>query len=56
MALYEYICPLCRAVTTVTHSISATHESKCANCKVDLIKKFSAPSVSFKGNGWGHQA
>jgi predicted nucleic acid-binding Zn ribbon protein len=28
----------------------------CGKCQSKRFKVLSAPAVSFKGNGWGHQA
>jgi putative FmdB family regulatory protein len=56
MAMYTYKCPLCQAQQTISHPITDDPVYKCDNCKVDLIKVFSAPPITFKGGGWGHQA
>lgn len=56
MATYTYKCPTCQAVQDISHSITETPELTCDNCKVSLIKVFSAPQVSFKGGGWGKDA
>ena len=56
MAAYTYKCPLCQSIKDVSHSITESPKFECENCKVDLIKVFSAPQVSFKGGGWGKDA
>lgn len=56
MATYTYKCPLCQAQQSISHSINESPVYVCDNCKVDLVKVFSAPQVSFKGGGWGKDA
>jgi putative FmdB family regulatory protein len=56
MAAYTYKCPLCSSQKDVSHSINEAPTYQCDNCKVDLIKVFSAPQVAFKGGGWGKDA
>lgn len=56
MAAYTYKCPLCQGTKDVSHSIMESPTFQCENCKVDLIKVFSAPQVAFKGGGWGKDA
>lgn len=56
MAMYTYKCPLCQATQSISHPITENPVYTCDNCKVELIKVFGSPAVSFKGNGWGHQA
>lgn len=56
MALYDYKCVGCDTTVAISHPISDTPEIICADCQGIRIKVFSAPAVSFKGGGWGHQA
>ena len=56
MATYEYKCPICQKHEFMLHPMTESPVFECENCKVELIKVFSAPEVNFKGNGWGHQA
>lgn len=53
MPNYDYVCPTCKDKKLVSHSIHVSHTELCANCKVEMIKGFSAPLVTFKGGGWG---
>jgi putative FmdB family regulatory protein len=55
MALYDYKCVECHSTYTVEHSVNETPDVLCVTCKKSMRKLFSAPAVSFKGNGWGHQ-
>lgn len=55
MPSYEYKCPTCQQHQTISHSFSDTKKHKCENCKVPLIKVYSAPGLSFKGGGWAHK-
>lgn len=56
MATYDYKCPLCQGKKSLSHPISEDPTYECDNCKVALIKLFSAPQVAFKGGGWGKDA
>lgn len=55
MPNYTYVCPECKNSTLYNHPMSETPEYTCTTCNVVLVKGFSAPLISFKGNGWGHQ-
>ena len=55
MALYEYKCRKCDDVISVSHPINDNPTILCGTCQSKRIKVFSAPAVTFKGNGWGHQ-
>ena len=55
MPSYQYYCPLCNLGVTVTKSIHSTEGEQCDNCKVPLIKVYSAPGLNFKGGGWAHK-
>ena len=56
MPNYTYVCPICKGSTLYNHPMSETPEYKCTKCGEKLVKGFSAPLVTFKGNGWGHQS
>lgn len=55
MASYDYKCPKCKDVISVSHPISEDPVILCSTCESPRAKVFSAPAVSFKGTGWGHQ-
>jgi putative FmdB family regulatory protein len=55
MALYDYKCPKCEEVVSISHPISETPTILCPKCQSECRKSFSAPAVQFRGNGWGHQ-
>lgn len=56
MALYDYKCPKCLTIIPISHPISDSPTILCAECQTPRVKVFSAPGVSFKGSGWGHQS
>jgi len=54
MATYQYKCETCEQ--TVSQVVSINEESntpKCLECDKDMLRVFSAPSLTFKGSGWG---
>jgi putative FmdB family regulatory protein len=55
MATYDYKCPKCQVILEIAHPINEKPELKCETCQSVLNKVYSAPSVTFKGNGWGSQ-
>jgi putative FmdB family regulatory protein len=55
MAQYDYKCPECDMIHSVEHSVDETPAVECKLCKKPMRKIFSAPIVTFKGKGWGHQ-
>jgi len=53
MPVYEYKCPLCQATYTESRGITADEVIKqCENCKVDYIRVFNTPVVTFNGSGF----
>lgn len=56
MPVYTYKCSDCDKTFSISHSFSDESEQKCENCQKPLTKVFSAPLVTFRGGGWGHQA
>ena len=53
MPIYDYNCPLCNAKYTETRGISEAETIKqCEYCKVDYIRVFNTPAVTFKGSGF----
>ena len=55
MANYDYKCRKCEDVITVSHSINDSPTILCLKCESQRVKVYSAPPITFKGNGWGHQ-
>lgn len=50
---YDYTCPLCHAdYTEIRGILEKEKKTKCENCKVDYIRVFNAPVVSFNGPGF----
>jgi putative FmdB family regulatory protein len=50
---YSYNCPLCNTDYTEIRGILEEEKPiQCENCKVDYIRVFSAPVVSFNGTGF----
>lgn len=54
MALYEYKCPKCKEITTISRSITEPETNpECWTCKVLLQRVYSSNmGVSFKGSGF----
>lgn len=53
MPVYEYKCPLCEAHHSETRGIQEQEvKKKCESCKVDYIRVFSTPVVTFNGSGF----
>jgi putative FmdB family regulatory protein len=55
MALYDYRCPKCEDIVSVSHPMDKSPVVACESCSEVRVKVFSAPAVTFKGTGWGHQ-
>jgi putative FmdB family regulatory protein len=55
MPTYEYKCRVCEDIVVVQHSINDSPTVVCGKCQAKRVKVFSAPSIEFKGTGWGHQ-
>ena len=50
---YEYKCPKCNDEYMETRGITENQQkTQCENCKVDYIRLFGAPVVSFSGSGF----
>jgi len=53
MPRYDYKCPLCQVDYTETRGIMEVEKKKqCDNCKVDYIRVFNVPVVTFNGSGF----
>lgn len=53
MPRYEYECMECRIKYEVEQSMDKVSTPLC--CTQPMRKVYSAPGLSFKGTGWGHQ-
>ena len=56
MALYDYKCQKCATTIAISHPITEEPKIICADCHQQRVRVFTAPAVSFRGTGWGHQA
>lgn len=56
MPNYDYKCQGCATTTTIAHSITAKMIVHCPNCQKVMARVPSAPTVTFKGTGWGKDA
>lgn len=53
---YDYRCPDCNAEMTIERKITdEARPPSCFDCHIEMVRKFDAPSIQFKGTGWGHQ-
>ena len=53
MPLYDYRCPLCDSYFGENRSIMQKEEIKqCENCKVDYVRVFNTPAITFSGSGF----
>ncbi len=54
MPTYKYQCEPCESTFTKVAAISEESKTpKCIKCGNDMDRIFSAPSLTFKGSGWG---
>lgn len=54
MPTYDFKCIDCATTFNVVQGINAkAPHPKCAHCKKPMTRIYSAPPVTFKGNGWG---
>jgi putative FmdB family regulatory protein len=51
MPIYTYECA-CGQVLDVTHGMFEQVELECDNCESMMARKFSAPTIQFKGDGF----
>ena len=53
---YDYKCTKCNSELTIERSIhEEVRPPTCFDCHSSMDRVWSAPSISFKGTGWGHQ-
>lgn len=50
--LYEYQCRDCGRTTDVRHGFDETNSQACPACGGELLRKFSAAGIVFKGSGF----
>ena len=54
--MYDYRCPECKGEITIERKITdEARPPSCFECHIEMIRKWDAPSIQFKGTGWGHQ-
>ena len=51
--MYDYNCPDCKAELTIERSIhEEPREPSCFECHIPMVRKWDAPSITFKGKGF----
>ena len=51
--MYDYRCPDCNSELTIERSIHDEPRSPtCFECHIEMVRKFDAPSIQFKGGGF----
>lgn len=54
MPTYDYRCPTCQRTTTINQPINEPAPgATCDNCRIPMIRNYTAPGVTFRGTGWG---
>jgi putative FmdB family regulatory protein len=56
MPVYDFKCSECGLLAEIVASIDETPVVTCPDCDLLMGKVFSAPVVTFKGEGWGKDA
>jgi putative FmdB family regulatory protein len=56
MPIYTFECVVCDVVYELTLPITDNSRHECKECGEILRKVFSAPVITFKGEGWGKDA
>jgi putative FmdB family regulatory protein len=52
--IYQYRCDRCGATFDQKRSFSDSEIAPmCGDCLISMSRVYSAPSVTFKGDGWG---
>jgi putative FmdB family regulatory protein len=52
--MYDYRCPDCNTDITVERKITdEVLTPSCFDCHIPMIRKWDAPTITFKGTGWG---
>lgn len=53
MPVYEYQCPVCQEDYVETRGIlEKEKKTQCENCRVDYVRIFNTPAVTFNGSGF----
>lgn len=55
MPTYEYICECGYQESIMRGYDEAEKEYKCPDCGINMTRLWTAPSIHFKGGGWGGQ-
>jgi predicted nucleic acid-binding Zn ribbon protein len=51
--IYDYNCPTCRSELSVERSIhDQVRAPSCFDCHIEMIRKWDAPVITFKGKGF----
>jgi len=51
--MYDYRCTQCNTEITIERSIHDEPRSpSCFDCHIEMVRKFDAPSIQFKGGGF----
>ena len=54
MPTYQFECKSCKTTVSVNNSLTEGIKIPiCFKCEEEMARVFTAPGVSFKGNGWG---
>ena len=53
MPNYEYSCKECGTYGSVYRTYKEDDSGmQCPKCKIDMVRVFTVPGISFKGDGW----
>ena len=55
MPKYDFTCIECDKTVEVELPITSSETPACEGCGYHMIKSYTAPSIHFKGGGWGGQ-
>jgi len=55
MPVYDYKCDKCGTTRTQTVNIKTDDFKAVCSCGTIMRKIIGAPTIKFKGTGWGHQ-
>ena len=53
MPTYTFKCEQCQIEVEQHFSVYSNATIWCQPCQIPMTKQFSAPSIHFKGDGWG---
>ena len=53
MPSYDYKCPVCQTdYTEIRGILEKEKKTQCEDCRVDYVRIFSTPAVTFNGTGF----